>query len=102
MERYVNGVLVGRLNDPNIPLAPLMTGRKDVTFVEATQGSLIQMQFRDYNGRYLIHCHNMAHEDAFMMVRWDICPDPASLAACSSQSVAVLRAVAKSFGRTLP
>lgn len=85
LERYVNGVLVGRLNDPNIPLAPLMTGRKDVTFVEATQGSLIQMQFRDYNGRYLIHCHNMAHEDAFMMVRWDICPDPASLALCQAE-----------------
>jgi hypothetical protein len=30
------------------------------------------MQFRDYNGRYLIHCHNMNHEDAFMMARWDI------------------------------
>ena len=85
LERYVNGVLVGRLNDPNIPLAPLFTGRKDVNFVEATQGALIQMQFRDYNGRYLIHCHNMAHEDAFMMVRWDICPDEAALAACQAE-----------------
>jgi FtsP/CotA-like multicopper oxidase with cupredoxin domain len=85
LERYVNGVTVGRLNDPNLPLAPLFTGRKDVNFVEATQGALIKMQFRDYNGRYLIHCHNMAHEDAFMMVRWDICPDPASLAACQAE-----------------
>jgi hypothetical protein len=40
------------------------------------------MQFRDYSGRYLIHCHNMAHEDNFMMVRWDICPDVTSLNAC--------------------
>ena len=30
------------------------------------------MQFRDFVGRYLIHCHNMGHEDDFMMVRWDI------------------------------
>jgi FtsP/CotA-like multicopper oxidase with cupredoxin domain len=34
----------------------------------------IFMQFRDFMGRYLIHCHNMNHEDAFMMVRWDIAP----------------------------
>ena len=43
---------------------------------------MIKMQFRDYNGRYLIHCHNMAHEDNFMMVRWDICPDQQSLNDC--------------------
>ena len=30
------------------------------------------MKFRDFVGRYLIHCHNMNHEDDFMMVRWDI------------------------------
>jgi hypothetical protein len=30
------------------------------------------MRFRDFVGRYLIHCHNMIHEDDFMMARWDI------------------------------
>lgn len=74
LKRFVNGV--------EVPVPPLMSGRKDVTRVEAGEGSLVKMQFRDYNGRYLIHCHNMAHEDAFMMVRWDICPDQASLDAC--------------------
>lgn len=76
LERYVNGV--------EVAVPPLQSGRKDVSFLEAGQGSLIKMQFRDYNGRYLIHCHNMAHEDAFMMVRWDICPDAASLAAANA------------------
>ena len=76
LQRFVNGVPTS----PAVP--PLMTGRKDVTRMEAGQGALIKMQFRDYNGRYLIHCHNMAHEDAFMMVRWDICGDASSLAAC--------------------
>ena len=70
LKRFVNGV--------EVPVPPLMSGRKDVSRLEAGQGALIKMQFRDYNGRYLIHCHNMAHEDAFMMVRWDICPDAAS------------------------
>ena len=74
LKRFVNGV--------EVPVPPLMSGRKDVTRMEAGQGALIKMSFRDYNGRYLIHCHNMAHEDAFMMVRWDICPDQASLDAC--------------------
>lgn len=74
LKRFVNGV--------EVPVPPLQSGRKDVSRLEAGQGALIKMQFRDYNGRYLIHCHNMAHEDAFMMVRWDICPDQASLDAC--------------------
>jgi len=74
LKRFVNGV--------EVPVPPLHSGRKDVSRLEAGQGALIKMQFRDYNGRYLIHCHNMAHEDNFMMVRWDICPDQASLDAC--------------------
>ena len=72
-KRFVNGV--------EVPVIPLMSGRKDVTRMEAGEGALIRMQFRDYVGRYLIHCHNMAHEDAFMMVRWDITED---LAACEA------------------
>jgi hypothetical protein len=33
---------------------------------------VIRLAFRDFVGRYLIHCHNMGHEDAFMMVRWEV------------------------------
>jgi FtsP/CotA-like multicopper oxidase with cupredoxin domain len=96
LKRFVNGVLVGELGNPGLPLAPLLTGRKDVSRMEAGQGALVKMQFRDYNGRYLIHCHNMAHEDNFMMVRWDICPDAASLSAClTDQQVCQLEMEAK-------
>lgn len=77
--RFTNGVL----NTPPVP--PLMSGRKDVSRLEPGQGTLLRMQFRDYNGRYLIHCHDMAHEDNFMMVRWDICPDQASLNLCNTE-----------------
>jgi FtsP/CotA-like multicopper oxidase with cupredoxin domain len=73
LKRFVNGV--------EVPVPPLHSGRKDVSRLEAGQGALIKMQFRDYVGRYLIHCHNMAHEDAFMMVRWDITDD---LEACEA------------------
>ena len=73
------------------PVPILQTGRKDVIRLEATQGAEIRMQFRDFIGKYLIHCHNMAHEDAFMMVRWDICQDQASLDQCIEDSVVQLR-----------
>ena len=88
LKRFVNGV--------EIPVPPLHSGRKDVSRLEAGQGALIKMQFRDFNGRYLIHCHNMAHEDNFMMVRWDICPDQASLNDCiANQQVCELEMKAK-------
>jgi len=80
LKRFVNGV--------EVPVPPLMSGRKDVMRLEAGQGALIKMQFRDFVGRYLIHCHNMNHEDAFMMVRWDIVPDQAGLLNCQQQMAA--------------
>ena len=56
------------------PTNPLETGRKDVIRMPPGNQVQIFLQFRDFLGRYLIHCHNMNHEDAFMMVRWDIAP----------------------------
>ncbi len=67
-----------------VPVTPLSTGRKDVTKVEPGEAALIRMNFRDYVGKYLIHCHNMGHEDAFMMVAWHIVPDAAAKAVCDA------------------
>jgi FtsP/CotA-like multicopper oxidase with cupredoxin domain len=80
LKRFANigGVLT------EVPVPPLSAGRKDVTKVEAGEAALIRMQFRDYLGDYLIHCHNMGHEDAFMMVHWVIVPDAAAKAACDA------------------
>jgi FtsP/CotA-like multicopper oxidase with cupredoxin domain len=74
----VNGVF------QEVPVTPLSRGRKDVTKVEPGEAALIRMNFRDYIGKYLIHCHNMGHEDAFMMVAWHIVPDAAAKAVCDS------------------
>src|SRR5262245_2611405 len=54
------------------PPPPLESGRKDVARLPPGGEIKLFMQFRDFLGRYLIHCHNMVHEDFFMMVRWDI------------------------------
>lgn len=56
------------------PPPALESGRKDVIRLPPGNEIKLYMQFRDFLGKYLIHCHNMNHEDVFMMVRWDIVP----------------------------
>jgi manganese oxidase len=33
------------------------------------------MQFRDWGGVFMEHCHNTVHEDTAMLVRWDLNSD---------------------------
>jgi FtsP/CotA-like multicopper oxidase with cupredoxin domain len=47
-------------------------GRKDVYVLKPNETVEIFMRFRDFKGKYVMHCHNLAHEDHAMMVRWDI------------------------------
>ncbi len=56
----------------NIPLSWDEVGRRDVYRLAPQHRVVLRQRFRDFTGRYLIHCHNMNHEDDFMMVRWDI------------------------------
>ena len=30
------------------------------------------MQFRDFGGMFVEHCHNTVHEDNAMLLRWDV------------------------------
>ena len=46
--------------------------RKDVVELNTNEEVRIFMRFRDMRGRYVMHCHNVVHEDHAMMVRWDI------------------------------
>ena len=47
-------------------------GRKDVYTLGPGERIRLFMRFRDFPGKYVMHCHNMIHEDHAMMVRWDI------------------------------
>lgn len=51
---------------------PVERGRKDVARLQFNEVINIFMRFRDFNGRYPMHCHNTIHEDHAMMLRWDI------------------------------
>jgi FtsP/CotA-like multicopper oxidase with cupredoxin domain len=48
--------------------------RKDVLELHPNEEVVVFMRFRDFTGRYVMHCHNTVHEDHAMMVRWDIVP----------------------------
>jgi FtsP/CotA-like multicopper oxidase with cupredoxin domain len=49
--------------------------RKDVTRLQHNERVELFFRFRDWTGRYPLHCHNMIHEDHAMMLRWDIQPE---------------------------
>jgi FtsP/CotA-like multicopper oxidase with cupredoxin domain len=54
----------------NVP--PWERGRKDVYRLRPGGSVTITMQFRDFAGTYMEHCHNTVHEDNAMLLRWDI------------------------------
>ena len=47
-------------------------GRKDVYRLHAGGTVTITMQFRDFGGMFMEHCHNTVHEDNAMLLRWEI------------------------------
>ena len=64
LSKTVNGVAV--------PIPPHERGRKDVYVVGEGMSIRVLLRFRDFRGKYMMHCHNLTHEDHAMMLRWDI------------------------------
>ncbi|MEX2500137.1 MAG: multicopper oxidase domain-containing protein [Wenzhouxiangellaceae bacterium] len=56
------------------PIEPMSfkDAKKDV--VQLKPGHEIKLfgRWRDFLGKYVMHCHNVVHEDHAMMIRWDI------------------------------
>jgi FtsP/CotA-like multicopper oxidase with cupredoxin domain len=50
--------------------------RKDVWRLGKGTSVKIQMQFGEYGGAYVTHCHNTVHEDSAMLMRFDVLTDP--------------------------
>jgi FtsP/CotA-like multicopper oxidase with cupredoxin domain len=53
---------------------PHERGRKDVYVLTPGEEVKVFLRFRDFNGKYMMHCHNLIHEDHAMMIRWDVVP----------------------------
>lgn len=54
--------------DGAAPVAPNDLGWKDTVMVPSLSTVSVLVRFDDYVGRYLIHCHNLEHEDSGMML----------------------------------
>ena len=67
----------GRILSRNGKAPPLHErGRKDTYALGPGEKVRVLLQFRDFVGKYMMHCHNTVHEDHAMMVRFDILPVP--------------------------
>jgi FtsP/CotA-like multicopper oxidase with cupredoxin domain len=58
----------------NAPPASEQT-KKDVLSLAPDEEVQIFLRFRDFYGKYPIHCHNVLHEDHEMMLRFDVVGD---------------------------
>jgi FtsP/CotA-like multicopper oxidase with cupredoxin domain len=53
-------------------LHPDDTGREDVAAMYPSEAVTFYRNFRTFRGKYVAHCHNLAHEDHNMMFGWAI------------------------------
>ena len=68
---FEEGQILDRDGDPNAVPA-WEKGRKDVYRLRPSGSVTITMQFRDFGGMFMEHCHNTVHEDNAMLMRWEI------------------------------
>ena len=66
------GRIISRSDGDRNFVAPQERGRKDVYVLHPGHTLRIFIRFRDFTGKYVMHCHNLAHEDHHMMVRFDV------------------------------
>lgn len=54
------------------PAFPYELGPKDVVYVGEGETVRLLMKFSPHRGKYMIHCHNLPHEDHDMMVQFSV------------------------------
>jgi FtsP/CotA-like multicopper oxidase with cupredoxin domain len=71
-----NGVLTGnQASGPsNEKGHPDDVSKEDVVALDPSEEVVICRWFRTFVGKYVAHCHNLAHEDHAMMFGWEIVP----------------------------
>lgn len=60
-------------------LAPNDLAWKDTVLVFPNETVRVILRFDAYRGLFLVHCHNLEHEDGGMMLNVDVVQDPASV-----------------------
>ena len=70
---FEEGRIIGKTaSGVAVPVPAHERGRKDVYVVGKNEMIRVYLRFRDFTGKYPMHCHNLIHEDHAMMIRWDI------------------------------
>ena len=46
--------------------------RRDMATLNPSDELVVYMKWSDFTGKYVMHCHNVVHEDHGMMIRWDL------------------------------
>ncbi len=70
---HVHGVLFQVYSrNGNTNLSPNDKGWKDTVLVNPNETVQMLVKFNDYSGIYLLHCHNLEHEDDGMMLNIQI------------------------------
>jgi len=54
------------------PPRPYELGGKDVVYLGENETVRVLMRFEPHAGRYMIHCHNLVHEDHDMMTQYEV------------------------------
>jgi len=68
---FEEGVILARNGKAsNVP--PWERGRKDIFRLHPDGSVTVSIQFRDFAGMFMEHCHNTTHEDNAMLLRWEI------------------------------
>ena len=67
-------ILSKTVDGVEVPVPVHERGRKDVFVLGKNTTMRVFLRFRDFLGKYVMHCHNLTHEDHAMMVRWDVIP----------------------------
>ena len=62
------------LERSNLRLTPGELGWKDTVRVDPAATVRIIMRFDSFTGKYMYHCHNLAHEDHSMMAQMQVLP----------------------------
>ena len=68
---FEEGQILAR-NGSASQVPPWEKGRKDVYRLRPGGTVTITMQFRDWGGMFMEHCHNTTHEDKAMLLRWEL------------------------------
>jgi FtsP/CotA-like multicopper oxidase with cupredoxin domain len=71
---FEEGQILAR-NGSASAVPPWERGRKDVYRLKPGGSVTLTMQFRDFGGMFMEHCHNTVHEDNAMLLRWELDKD---------------------------